>query len=104
MHIQSGTALVIIALVSSLLLLARSSDRVVPTIAVIVAGIEALLVFGIMSLALAKFRIDVILPALLAVSGGICWSKVSTKSTTTAATLVTCVGAVQLLQALRIFA
>src|SRR5512139_3363184 len=103
MQIAFGTALVVIALASSILLLMQMTDRMLPTVAAIAAGIEALLVFGLMSLSLAKFRIDVILPAVLVVAGGICWGKVSTKHTVTAATLVTVVGALQLLLALRVF-
>jgi hypothetical protein len=103
MHVSSGTALVVVALVSSIVLLLNKSDRLFPLIATVVAGIEAALVFGVMSLSLAKFRIDVILPALLLVAGAVCWSRSSGKSNTTAATLVTMVGLLQLLMALRLF-
>lgn len=103
MHVQFGTALVVVALVSSIVLLLHKSDRMFPMLATIVSGIEALLVFGVMSLSVAKFRIDVILPALLVVAGAICWSRSSGKGTTTAATLVTMTGALQLLFALRLF-
>lgn len=103
MHVQFGTALVVVALVSSIVLLLNKSDRMFPMLATIVSGVEALLVFGVMSLSVAKFRIDVILPALLLVAGGVCWSRSSGKTTTTAATLVTMVAALQIIFVLRLF-
>ena len=103
MHISFGTALVVVALVGSIVLLLNKSDRLWPMVATIVAGIEALLVFGIVTMSVAKFRIDVILPALLLIAGGICWSRSSGKGTTTAATCVALVAALQLMFALRLF-
>jgi hypothetical protein len=97
MHAQ--TALVIVALVSSIVLLLEQSGRTVAVVAVLAAGIEALLVFGLMSLSVAKFRIDVVLPAVLAIAGAIAWARTSGKHAVTAATLVTAVGALQLLSA-----
>lgn len=101
MHVQFGTALVVCALVASISLMLGRGDRVVPLVAFIVAGVQALIVFGILSIAVAKFRIDVILPAVLLVTGAICWSRSSSKSATTASTVVTMVGAIQLLWALK---
>lgn len=101
MHVHSGTVLVVVALVSSILLLLQS-ERTVSIVAVIASGIEALLVFGLMSLSLTTFRIDVVLPAVLTVAGVIAWARASTKHVITAASLVTCVGVLQLLQALHI--
>ncbi len=103
MHFNLGTTMVVTTLVASLYLLLHKSDRMVPTVAVIAAAIQALIVFGLMSLSLAKFRIDVILPAVLTVAGAVCWGKESTKGTITAATLLTAIGAMELLLALRIF-
>lgn len=102
MHFNLGTVLVITTFCASIYLLLNKSDRMSPTLAVIASGIQLLLAFGLMSLTLAKFRIDVILPAVLLVAGVVCWTKVSTKGTITAATIVTLMGATQLLGALRI--
>lgn len=102
MSFELGTALVVTTLIAAVVLLVNRTDRMFPTLAVIAAGIQALMVFGIMSLTLSKFRIDVILPALLVVAGGVCWGKSSTKPTITAATLVTVIGALELLLALRL--
>jgi hypothetical protein len=103
MHIHFGTALVITALVSAIILILNKTDRVFPLVALIAAGIEALMVFEILSVSSGKFRIDVILPAALTLAMGVSWTKVSTKSTITAATAGFLVGAVQLLFALRLF-
>jgi len=102
MHIHTGTALIVVALVSSIVLLLQRSERTISLVAVIASGIEALLAFGLMSLSLAKFRIDVILPALLVVAGVIAWARSSTKHSITAGTLVTIVGALQLAAALHL--
>ncbi len=96
MHIHTSTALVVVALVSSIVLLLGKSERTIALIAVVAAGVEALLVFGLMSLSLAKFRIDVILPAVLVVAGAIAWARSATKTAITAATLIAIVGALQL--------
>lgn len=103
MHFNFGTVLVGTALAAAIYLLLNKSERMFPTIAVIASGVELLLVMGLMSLSLAKFRIDVILPALLVVSGAVCWSRSSEKGSITAATGLTLIGAIQLLLALRIF-
>ena len=102
MHLHTGTALIVVALVSSIVLLLQKSERTISLVAVIASGVEALLAFGLMSLSLAKFRIDVILPALLVVAGVIAWARSSTKHAITAATLVSIVGALQLAGALHL--
>ena len=102
MTFNLGTVLMLLTFCSAVYLLLNKSDRMFPTLAVIASGLQLLMAFGLMSLTLARFRIDVILPAILVVAGVICWSKVSTKGTITAATIVTLMGATQLLGALRI--
>jgi hypothetical protein len=96
MHIQTSTALIVVALVSSVVLLLEKSERTISLVALIAAGIDALLAFGLMSLSLARFRIDVMLPGLLVVCGVIAWARSSSKSAITAATLLTVVGGLQL--------
>ena len=102
MHFNFGTALIGTALAAAIYRLLNKSDRMFPTIAVIASGIELLLVLGVMSLSLTKFRVDVILPALLVLSGAICWSRSSEKGSITAATGLTLTGAIQLFLALHI--
>lgn len=101
-HMNVATALVLVGLVSSIVLLLQKEERTIPIVAVLASGIEALLAFGLMSLSLAKFRVDVVLPAVLAVAGVIAWTRASTKHTITASALIAAVGAVQLLGALRL--
>lgn len=102
MDIKFGTVLILTTLLASLVLAGQKSDRVFPTIAVIASGLQALMAFGILTLTLAKFRVDVILPALLVIAGIVCWSRSSTKTAITAGTLVTMIGAIELTLALRL--
>jgi hypothetical protein len=101
MH-DPGTALVVVAFVSAAYLLAQSSERLFAGVAFLAAGVEVLLAFKLMTLSFSSLRIDVILPALLVVGGGIAWWRTSGKSLVTAATLVTGVGLLQLLASLRV--
>src|SRR5262245_60304136 len=103
MHFNMSTVMIVAAFAAAVFLLLNRTDRLFPMIAVIAAGIELLLALGIMSLSLSKYRIDVILPALLVVSGIIIWSRSSEKGSITAATTLSVIGAMQLLLALRIF-
>jgi hypothetical protein len=103
MHFNLDTALVVTALVGAIVLILHRDDRLFPVIAGVAAGLEALMVFHIISLSSGKFRIDVILPALLVLAGGLSWSRSTTKPTVTAATAVTLAGLIQLLAALRVF-
>ena len=96
--------MIVVALVSSVMLLLGKAERTVALVAVIASGVEALLAFGLMSLSLAKFRVDVILPALITVAGAIAWARASGKHAITAGTLVTLVGALQLAAALHVIA
>ena len=102
MHIEMGTLMIVSALVSALVLALNRGDRAIPVIAVIAAGIAAAIHFGVLSLSLAKFRIDVILPAIFVIAGGMCWARSTSKGTTTAATVLFAVGAIMLFGALRL--
>jgi uncharacterized membrane protein len=103
MHVHFGTALVVTALVCAIVLLLERGDRIFPVIAAAAAGLEALIQFDIISLSSGKFRIDVILPALLVIAMGVSWARNSTKSTITAATAGFAAGVIQLAFALRLF-
>jgi hypothetical protein len=102
MHIELGTLMILSALISALVLALDRGNRVVPLVAVIAAALAAAIHFGVLSLSLAKFRIDVILPAIFVVTGGISWARTTTKGATTAATVLFAVGAMMLLGALRL--
>jgi len=103
MTIDFATALVVGALIASVMLALQGGQRLVPVIALVTCAIEALIVFRVIQLSSAKVRIDVILPAILVVTGGICWSRSSAKPGITASTVIALVGLVQLLLAIRVF-
>ena len=102
MTIDFATALVVCALISAVTLTLHGGGRLVAVIALVACAIEALIAFRAIQLSSAKFRIDVILPAVLVVTGGICWSRSTTKSAITASTVIAIVGLIQLLLALRV--
>ena len=102
MHFSFSHALVVSALVASIVLLFHRDDRLFPVLALVASGLEALMVFHFVSLSSGKLRIDVILPALLAVAGAVCWTKEDGKPCVTAATVATLVGALQLLFSLNV--
>ena len=103
MHMNMATITIALAFAASLYLFFKETNRLWPTLAAIASGVELLLAMGIMSLTLSKFKIDVILPALLAVAGVLCWTKVSSKGGVTAATIAALIGVMQLLLALHLF-
>ena len=58
MHVEHSTALIVVALVSSIILVLNRGDRLWPVIAVVATGIVALMHFGVITLSLGKFRVD----------------------------------------------
>jgi hypothetical protein len=103
MHMNMSTITIGLAFAASLFLFFKETNRLFPTLASIASGVELLLALGVMSLTLSKYKIDVILPALLAVAGIACWTKVSSKGGVTAATIAALIGTMQLLLALHVF-
>jgi len=103
MTIDFNTALVVCALLASIALVLGGGNRLVPMIALVACALEALLAFHVIQLSSGKLRIDVILPAVLVVTGGICWSRSSSKSAITASTVIAIVGLIQLLHAIHVF-
>jgi hypothetical protein len=96
MHVSFAHALVVAAVISSVVLLLQRDDRLFPLIALVASGLEALMVFHVIELSSGKLRIDLILPGLIAVAGGVCWTRCSGKPSITAATVATLVGVLQL--------
>jgi hypothetical protein len=102
MQINFDTALVTSALLGSVVLAMKPpGGRIIPAIALVAAALAALIEYRVIQLSLAKFRVDVIIPAVLALTGGILWSRSSTKPAITASTVVTLAGLILLLFALR---
>jgi hypothetical protein len=102
MTIDFGTALVVCALIASVMLALSGGDRLFPAIALMACALEALIVFRVIHLSSPKLRIDVILPAVLVVTGGICWARSATKLAITASTVIAVVGLIQLLLAIHV--
>lgn len=104
MHLSYSTLPIAAAAAASLYLLLQSGDgRKYATVAFIVAAFQLLLAFRIITFSIVSFRLDVIFGAVLAITGGLCWGKCSSKGGVTAATIVMLVGVMQLLVALRLF-
>lgn len=102
MHIQLATALIVTASLGSVVLVLNRGDRIFPVVALLASALMALMHFDLVSVSSGKFRIDVILPAVLTMAGAVCWARSSTKPTNTASTLVLVVALVMLLGALRV--
>ncbi len=106
MTINFDTALVTSALVGSILLAMKPpGNRLVPAIGLVAAAVLALMKYDVIQISAGKFRVkEVILPAILVVSGGLCWSRSSTKPAITAATVVAITGLILLLSGLKVLA
>lgn len=102
MHIETTTALILTALAAAVLLVMQRGDRLFPGLAVLAAGIEALIAFDIVKISVSKLRLDLILAGLLVLAGAWCWQKSSTKTAIAAATAIVLVGLLQLLGGLRV--
>lgn len=94
--------LCIVALVASLLLL-QGSSRTAAVVAAIVAGIEVVLALGLVSLSVKGLPLGLILALALCAAGVLCWMRSGGKTAVSAATVVSLIGAVQVVQALGIF-
>ena len=103
MTIDFHTALVVCALIAAVVLVMHGGERLIPLIALVACGLEALTVFHVLQLSSPKVRIDLILAAVLVVTGGIAWARSAGKSAVTASTVIALVGLIQLLSALHVF-
>ena len=103
MTLDFHTALAVLALIAAVILVLQGGERLIPLIALVACALEALAAFQLLHLSSPTIRIDAILPAVFAVTGGIAWARSSSKPGITAATVITLVGVIQLLFALRVF-
>jgi hypothetical protein len=78
----------------------RHRPLLFPVIAAVVAGVEALLHFGVLHMSFAHVPIGALLAGALLIAGIASWVKTSDKSAIAAATVVAMVGALQLAAAL----
>src|SRR5262245_7137625 len=100
MHFELGHVLMISALIGSVVLVFHRDDRLFPVVAALASGLMTLMMFNVISLSSGRFKIDVILAAILAIAAGIVWARSTTKATITAATVATFAGAIMLMQRL----
>jgi hypothetical protein len=104
MHLSYSTLVIAATAAASLYLLLQSGgERKYGTVAFLVSMVELLLALGIITFSIVKFRVDVIFAVVLAVAGCLAWTRTSSKGGVTAATMVTLIGVMQLLLALRLF-
>lgn len=102
MHMSYSTLPLAATTAASLYLLLQG-DRKYATVAFVVSLLELLLAVHIITFSIAKFRVDVIMAAVLAIAGCLCWGKSSSKGGITAATIVSLIGLMQVVLALRLF-
>lgn len=95
-----GTLLVLTAVLGSVVLVAQTTARLFPLVALVASGLEALLAFKVISFSVSGLNILFILAIALVVGGGASWMHSTAKHSVTAATAVTMVGAVQVLGSL----
>jgi hypothetical protein len=94
-----ATALILMVSAASLFLFLRASARLVPAIALAASALELLLAFRIVQLGLKGVPLDLVLGGALAACGALMYLRVSHKTQVAAATVVTLVGAMQVLSA-----
>ena len=97
MSLDFHAVLAVVALIAAVILVLQGGERLIPLIALVACALEALRTFHLLELSSPKIRIDAILPAVLAVTGGIAWARSASKPAITAATVIVLVGVIQLL-------
>lgn len=96
------TALVIAAFAGSLYMLSHPA-RLYAVLAVLASGLELALVQGWVTFGIKGVSLTLVLGAVLAVAGAILFSKASSKLQVASGTIVTLVGALQVLDAIGAF-
>lgn len=90
MHMQS--ALMLVAVAASILLLLKVRPRLFPAIALVASAVEVLRGFGHISFKVPVVGAATLLGALVVIGGAGSWMKSSSKVATSAATIVILVG------------
>jgi hypothetical protein len=94
-----ATVLVFAALSASILLFLRTRPRVLPIVALVASGLQALTLLKVVSLGGTGLPMGLILGGALAASGALLYLRVSSKPLVAAATVVAMVGAIEVLSA-----
>ena len=100
MTIHPDFALAVAAFVAALLLTLAPAQRLLAAIALIARGVEVAMSFGLLHLSVARVPLRLVLGLCLAVPGVILWVRVSSKSSVSAATVVSLVGLLQVVESL----
>jgi len=96
MQLPLGTALILVAVLASAVLVVDREHRMSPFIALGAAAIQALMLFGVFDFLRHIWRIDFILPAAQFVAAYTVWSETTKKRAITASTVVLCVTMIEL--------
>jgi hypothetical protein len=91
-----------LALVGSVILAARHRPVLFPVIAAVASALEVLMAFGLVHLSIARLPLAMVLGVMLLVGGGVTYVRTGDKLSVTAATVVTLVGALQVLAAVHL--
>ena len=91
-----------LALVGSLVLSARHRPVLFPVIAAVASALEVLMAFGLVHLSIARLPLAMVFGVMLLVGGIATYVRTGDKTSVTAATVVTLVGAMQVLAAVHL--
>ncbi len=89
--------LVVAALVAAVIAVVLSAQRLVAIVALASAALHAAMFFGFIHLRVANFPLSLVIGIGLTASGAVLWVGSSNKLLTTAATIITALGVLQLL-------
>jgi hypothetical protein len=92
--------LAVAALVGAVLLFFSAQSRVVGLVALVAAGLEVAMAFGVLRLHVAGIPLGLVLGLGLAVPGLLAWLRASAKPAISAAAIVALVGVLQVLSAI----
>ena len=87
---------IVVAVIASLVLVLQVPAKLFAMLALLASGVEALMAFGVISLAVRGINLGLILAAIMVVAAAIVWARNDGKLGVTAATCVVLVGATQL--------
>ena len=94
--------LAVLALVASVVLLARHRPLLFPVIAIVVSGLEVLRAFGLAHVSVAKIPLALVFGAALAVAGVGVFARSGDKASIASATALVLVGGLQVLAAIHL--
>jgi hypothetical protein len=92
----------IVAVVASVILLLHFHNKLLPIIALVASGLEALVGFGVVHLSLSGVSLRLILGGALAVASALMFVRVSGKTAAASSTCGVLVGCLQVLVELRV--